>query len=94
MAFQAVQRKGSDDDEGALGVALGSPSSVGMLRPFSSLATVTLSDEELSHPGARRPSRYVFLLVGLAALNSANLGYDIGVMSGAALRAAAFAPVP
>ncbi|KAJ1448742.1 general substrate transporter [Pelagophyceae sp. CCMP2097] len=33
----------------------------------------------------RRPVRYVYLLAFIAALNSANLGYDIGVMSGAAL---------
>ncbi|KAJ8610537.1 hypothetical protein CTAYLR_009746 [Chrysophaeum taylorii] len=32
-----------------------------------------------------RPVAYVYVLAGIAALNSANLGYDIGVMSGAAV---------
>ena len=40
---------------------------------------------EVSGPPSRKPGRYVFLLTFIAALNSANLGYDIGVMSGAAL---------
>ena len=35
--------------------------------------------------GPSAPSRYAYLLAFVAALNSANLGYDIGVMSGAAL---------
>ena len=32
----------------------------------------------------RRPVPYVYLLASMAALNSANLGYDIGIMGGAA----------
>ena len=37
-------------------------------------------------PPDRRTPKAVLIVAGIAALNSANLGYDIGVMAGAALR--------
>mmetsp|Transcript_14668 Transcript_14668/g.17794 ORF Transcript_14668/g.17794 Transcript_14668/m.17794 type:complete len:150 (+) Transcript_14668:16-465(+) len=39
---------------------------------------------EIEKDTKRRPVKYVYLIAGMAALNSANLGFDIGVMSGAA----------
>ena len=40
---------------------------------------------EIEPPDKRTP-KAVLIVAGIAALNSANLGYDIGVMAGAALR--------
>lgn len=79
--FTSVRRAGSDDDV-EVEVEKGGERSPRAVQRFLDGPP----DVEPRSPAAPRgPTRYVYFCAFLAALNSANLGYDIGVVSGAAV---------
>ena len=55
------------------------------MRPAGGDSATTRAPLEIEPPDKRTP-KAVLIVAGIAALNSANLGYEIGVMAGAALR--------